>query len=278
MNAFLTTQQMQDLINVDRSTVYRMAEDGRLPGVKVGRQWRFPAHRVAEQLGLTPTARQERVAPTRSPRSPSGEVALGELMTPDALQAIADLLGDMFGLMAVATNMDGQPLTTVSNPCGFYKVVAEQPGAEAACLRGWRHLADQPHVAARFVTSHLGFLCARSFVWVDRRPVGMIVVGGMTPDVWPPDAATVDGIARELGVAPDVLTATIHQTYDVDAGEQRWILQVLPQVADLVSQLATARSQLLGRVGAIAELVDRAPDRRAGHPDGPRTSQGGSAS
>ena len=52
MNTFLTSQEMQELINVDRSTVYRMAEDGRLPGVKVGRQWRFPADRVAAQLGL----------------------------------------------------------------------------------------------------------------------------------------------------------------------------------------------------------------------------------
>ena len=52
MVTFLTTREMQDLINVDRSTVYRMAEDGRLPGIKVGRQWRFPAARVAEQLGI----------------------------------------------------------------------------------------------------------------------------------------------------------------------------------------------------------------------------------
>ena len=52
MTTFLTSQEMQDLINVDRSTVYRMAEDGRLPGVKIGRQWRFPSDRVAEQLGL----------------------------------------------------------------------------------------------------------------------------------------------------------------------------------------------------------------------------------
>ena len=52
MTTFLTTQDVQELLHVDKSTVYRMAEDGRLPGVKVGRQWRFPADRIADRLGI----------------------------------------------------------------------------------------------------------------------------------------------------------------------------------------------------------------------------------
>ena len=35
---YLTTKDLQDLIRVDKSTIYRMAEDGRIPAVKVGRQ------------------------------------------------------------------------------------------------------------------------------------------------------------------------------------------------------------------------------------------------
>ena len=53
------------MINVDLSTVYRMAEDGRLPAIKVGRQWRFPADRVAELLGVSPA----RTAPPAVPSS-----------------------------------------------------------------------------------------------------------------------------------------------------------------------------------------------------------------
>ena len=64
MTTFLTTQDVQALLHVDKSTVYRMAEDGRLPGVKVGRQWRFPADQIADQLGVPTTP-----APAR--RSPS---------------------------------------------------------------------------------------------------------------------------------------------------------------------------------------------------------------
>lgn len=39
----LTAKDIQDLLQIDRSTVYRLAEAGRLLAIKVGRQWRFPA-------------------------------------------------------------------------------------------------------------------------------------------------------------------------------------------------------------------------------------------
>ncbi|MCA9925804.1 MAG: helix-turn-helix domain-containing protein, partial [Anaerolineales bacterium] len=43
MAEMLTAKDIQALLQVDRSTVYRMAEAGRIPAIKVGRQWRFPA-------------------------------------------------------------------------------------------------------------------------------------------------------------------------------------------------------------------------------------------
>ena len=46
MPEMLTAKEMQDLLQVDRSTIYRMAEAGQLPAVKVGKQWRFPSDLV----------------------------------------------------------------------------------------------------------------------------------------------------------------------------------------------------------------------------------------
>lgn len=129
MGTFLTTREIQDLINVDRSTVYRMAEDGRLPGVKVGRQWRFPAARVAEQLGLDrPSAETAGARPSRW--------ELRQLLVPEAAQSVADLLGDLFGVMAVVTDMDGRPLTSVAHPCGFYAAVADRRGRPKPASKG----------------------------------------------------------------------------------------------------------------------------------------------
>jgi excisionase family DNA binding protein len=250
MTAFLTAQQVQELIQVDKSTVYRMAEDGRLPGVKVGRQWRFPADRVADQFGLTRPGPIDD-APAAAPRG----VGLAQLLVPDAAQSVADLMGELFGIMSVVTDMDGHPLSAVANPCGYYATIASRPETAAACLAGWKELADDPHIAPRWLHSHLDFLCARTFVWVDRHPVGMILVGGVTPESWPPPPDRMVQIAAEVGLPVEALNATVHQTWDLTAEQRRWILHVLPQVGELISQLASARSQLLAKLDAIAALA-----------------------
>ncbi|MDJ0769983.1 MAG: PocR ligand-binding domain-containing protein [Ilumatobacter sp.] len=253
MTNFLTTRDVQELIHVDKSTVYRMAEDGRLPGIKVGRQWRFAADRIAEQFGLT----------TPGP-APSGADApppsLEHLVAPDAAQSIADLLGDLFGLMAVVTDMQGRAITTVANKCGFYSAFAEQPGAAEVCLTGWRQFAEDPNVAPRFVPSHLGFLCARVFVWVDLKPVGMLVVGGVTPPGWPPSDRFIDDVADEIGVDPNLLLDHLDETYDLTAEQRRWTLRLLPQFGDLISQLASARCQHPPTSDAISALPSIAPE------------------
>jgi len=37
----LTVAEVADLLRINKSTVYRMAKQGRLPATRVGRQWRF---------------------------------------------------------------------------------------------------------------------------------------------------------------------------------------------------------------------------------------------
>lgn len=240
MANFLTSQDIQELINVDRSTVYRMAEDGRLPAVKIGRQWRFPADRVSEQLGLEPST------PTRvvDPSGGSAAARLGDLLPPGVADPIAELIGELFGLMAVITDMNGEPITAVANPCGYYSAIAQQPGAVDACLHQWQLFASEPHVAARWVRTPLGILCARTFIWVDLKPVGMIVVGGIAPSEWPPPADRLDAIADNVGVPTEVLRAASSKVWNLDPNEQRHVLRLLPPMGDLVSQLAATRNAL----------------------------------
>lgn len=246
MSTLLTSQQMQELMNVDRSTVYRMAEDGRLPGIKVGRQWRFPADRVASLLGLKVESTD---AASGTASGAAGPTGLAGLILPEIAQSVADLVGELFGVMAVVTDMDGRPLTSVANPCGYYAAIANQPGAAEACVSQWRMFAGEPHVAPRWVRTHLGFLCARTFVWVDLRPVGMIVVGGVTPPTWPPTEEFVEAIADEVGVHHRALLDAVEHTWTLDTEQQHRVLRLLPQMGDLVSHLAAARHQIVNREG-----------------------------
>jgi excisionase family DNA binding protein len=38
---FLTTEEVAAYLRVDKYTVYRLVSSGKIPGFKVGRQWRF---------------------------------------------------------------------------------------------------------------------------------------------------------------------------------------------------------------------------------------------
>jgi len=41
MDEYLTVSQVAELLQLSRKTVYRLTQQGHLPGVKVGGSWRF---------------------------------------------------------------------------------------------------------------------------------------------------------------------------------------------------------------------------------------------
>jgi excisionase family DNA binding protein len=54
---YLTAPEMGEILHVSADTVRRRAEAGEIPGVRVGRQWRFLAAEVKDHLRLLASAR-----------------------------------------------------------------------------------------------------------------------------------------------------------------------------------------------------------------------------
>lgn len=248
----LTTKQVQDLFRVDRSTIYRMAEDGRLPAIKVGRQWRFPADKVEALLGDND--------PTRRAKTPAGDnIPLEAVLQPETAQAIADLTADLLDIMAVVTDMEGRALTTVANPCGYFNAIYQTEYSLDRCSEGWRRLGQELDLEPHFVPSHLGFLCARSFIRQGTALVGMVIVGGVAPAEWPPDEPTLAAIADDVGAPVDLIRAHSEAVFWIDQPHQEWILRNLSRVSDLISHLIAERGRLVGKLQAIAALVKATP-------------------
>jgi len=235
MNGLLTTRDVQRRISVDKSTIYRMAEAGTIPAVKIGRQWRFPAD--ALDAWLQERSRGSRAAPT--PVSPPPPTAM---LSPVALQAIGDLAGDLLGVMVLVTALDGTPLTTVSNPCPFFDYLQALPGVVDRCTGEWRMLGDEFDLVPSFRPSPFGFLCARTFVRVDDRLEAMVIAGGIAPDRWPPDTAAAERMAVDLGVSVDELTEHVDGVFHLDPDARQHVLRALPRLGALVSLLIHERS------------------------------------
>jgi len=250
MTSMLTTKDLQELINVDRSTIYRMAESGKLPAIKVGRQWRFPAEEIEAWL-----AGGEKIssAPPQTDELPVGDLA--DMLLPGVAKPLAELLGSIFGVMVLVTDMEGSPLVEPANPCGLFKFVHNHPTTNPLCAETWRELGTDPDRLPRFRPTPLGFECARGFIRVGPEVKGMVIMGGIAPSEWPPAADQVRAIAAELGVPADNVADHIDEVFYLDRSHQAWVLEYLPRISSLFSRIARERSRLVDRLDTIASLA-----------------------
>ena len=217
---YLTARDVQELIRVDRSTIYRMAESGRLPAIKIGRQWRFPSDAIHEWLGSTP---------------PDG----GDTLPRSGAQDVADLFAELYGVMVIVTDIAGNPLTNVSNPCGYFTAVSGEASALERCVTEWKALGDQYDFEPRLRPSHLGFLCTRAFIRVGNELAGMVISGGIAPDDWPPSAAEIETIAVESQIPVTTVENSIDDVHRLDPSEQERLLTGIPILAKHLSRIAT---------------------------------------
>ena len=201
----LTVRQVQELLHIDRSTIYRMASDGRLPSIRVGKQLRFPTRDITALVSGT---------------ADDGEATRRPAPDPGAAAAAINVAANLLDVMMVVTDMSGQPITPIVHACPGFEARAADPATLAACLREWRNLAEDTDLAPRFRPGQLGFECARAFIRDGTALVGMVLVGGIAPvDA---QAATADC------PAPDGLT-------HLDAAQRATVLAALPVVARAIA-------------------------------------------
>lgn len=245
MESLLSAKQVQELLNVDRTTIYRMLKDGRLTGVKVGKHWRFSSQEVNELLS-----------------SGSGRVLEPVLTGPvnalplHCVQPIQDVFAEIAEVGAVTTGRDGRPLTNISHSCDFCKLILGSDEGRQACIASWRKLAEQKMSAPEFTSCHAGLQYARARIEVGGELAAILVAGQFY--VQAPNAAEE---AERL--------QTLSQKYHIDEGllkqaamrisvlEERKVSQIsgwLERVARTFEQISLERANLMSRLRQIAEM------------------------
>jgi len=107
----------------------------------------------------------------------------------------------------------------------------------------------------RFSPSDLGLLCARGLIRSGNELKGMVFVGGIAPEFWPPDEQGISDIAGHFGLEPAEVAANIESVHRLDkAGRDRAILFV-QRIADIVAHILLDRNALYGRLQTIASLT-----------------------
>ena len=55
--AILTIDDLAEYLKIPKSTLYKLAQEGKIPGQKVGRHWRFRKEAIDRWLESSPTSR-----------------------------------------------------------------------------------------------------------------------------------------------------------------------------------------------------------------------------
>ena len=92
---FLTTEEVLDYLQVNLRTVYRLIKAGKIPAVRVGRQWRFRKRDIDVWLESQRPRQATRAAPARTMPTPAGRP---RVLVADDEASVRDLLSKTLAL------------------------------------------------------------------------------------------------------------------------------------------------------------------------------------
>ena len=243
-NTLLTAKQTQELLKVDRTTIYRMLKDGRLNGVKVGQQWRFYTNEVNEML-------------SGAKRLGESEISLmAEILPRHCMQQVQDVFAEIAQVGAVTADKNGKPLTKISNSCGFCELILGSYEGRLKCIESWRHLVDQKDAAPEFTTCHAGMNYARARIEVQGELIAILVAGQF--HIQKPEKEEQEERLRTLSkkyfIDLSLLTQAAQQITLLDAAKVPQISGWLERVAHSFEQISSERADFMSRLRQIAEM------------------------
>ena len=242
MPKLLTAKEVQELLNVDRTTIYRMLKDGRLSGVKVGQQWRFSSSNVDALI---------------SGKSGSEEIATDDFFNAlplHCMQPIQDVFAEIADVGSVVTDKEGVPLTRISNSCDFCKLILGSTEGRQKCFASWKKVAVHAGELPEFFSCHAGLQYARGRIVVEDEVVASLVSGQFyaeSPDV-DEERGRVRGLAERYKINPDLLEQAARDIRICEKQEQlgSW----LQRTADTFGEISAERAGLMARLKQISEM------------------------
>lgn len=243
MADYYSVKQMQDFLKVDRITIYRMLQDGRLKGVKIGHQWRFSQLEVDRLLGVesTPTTNND-------PAS---------MLPVHCIQTIQDLFSSISQMTALVVDMQGNPLTKISYPCAFCAAMNASPSGAAACRASWQDLARKCSSNNQSFTCHAGLNYTGSPILDQGIQIGAFITGGFY--LIPPDRYEEAERVKQLASRHQIPTHNLQEmilSVPSVSPEQRSAVEGWPQTAALaVQSILQERTGLITRLQKIANLT-----------------------
>jgi excisionase family DNA binding protein len=147
---FLTTEEVLEYLQVNLRTVYRLIKAGKIPAVRVGRQWRFRKRDIDAWLDSQRPRGGSRQAPTAAPRPAGGGNARPRVLVVDDEASIRDLLAKTLALAEYDVDVAPDGRTALErmrlNPYDLLIADLKMPGMDGLTVirEAKRYKADLP--------------------------------------------------------------------------------------------------------------------------------------
>ena len=259
MEDLLTTRQLQELLKVDRTTIYRIVKRGDLPAVRVGNQWRFPRKDVEAWLNDTTllaeiSSPDEDLHPTGA--MPAWDSTNAHFIFPiECVQRIQDAFAEILGVTILVTDPEGNEVTRSSNPSGLWDVARTAPEFRESYRRFWSELGTDRDLHSQLRPDPLGLLWGRGLIENGGQVRGMSIVGGIAPGEWPPDEGRIVELAEELAVPEPTLRDSIDHVHHVDPAGMKRLLPLIQRIGGILEHIVAERVVIVDRMESIAELT-----------------------
>jgi len=251
MADLLTTKQLQDLLKIDRTTIYRMLGDGRLVGVKVGNQWRFPKEGIDTLLSGTRES------------EPEDSISASDILPIHCIQPIQDVFAEIAQVSSLTTAPDGSPLTKMSSPCRFCSLILATGSGRQACVASWRKLAAQSDHRPQFVTCHAGLHYARARIEIGGQLKAMVIAGQFYASR--PNPAEEESRLRSLAQTHNIDVITLRDAAReipvVDERKESQIGTWMEKIAGTFAHFGRERSDMMSRLRRIADITSLPPGK-----------------
>jgi excisionase family DNA binding protein len=245
MEDFLTTRQVLDILKVDRITIYRMLNDGRLKGTKIGQQWRFSRAEVESLLNG-----EKQVFSNNRGVEDSG-------LPVHCLQAIQDLFATVSQYSAVLISPQGDLITEISNPCRFCQIFRTNPSAAGACRDSQTGFAEEAGKGKNRFICHAGLHYVGTQVMAGEETIGVFLVGGYGVEPGDPGEKTVflNRLGSRYGIPINQLTTAYEQMPILQPEQQIQLESWSVSAASAFESILHERLGFARRLKKIADLT-----------------------
>lgn len=253
MNELMTTRELQELLKVDRITIYRMLERGQLPGFKIGGQWRFSRKEVENWLD----AQRDSLVSVASHASVIDAAPDPSGLPLHCIQAMQDIFSEAVNLATVTVSANGEPLTPISRCSDFCHLVRSTEEGRRRCADSWKEIVPVAVSGGPVQRKcHAGLWYTAGAIEVGESALAVTVAGQVlfSPPVgeeWMQNCATV---ASQCGVSVDELVGASPSipVHEAESGPRT--MELLGRLVETFSEISHERFALLARLRKIAEI------------------------